>query len=208
MKERAMSITPPTVGNSFQVPPVPVRRFTVDEYHRMLQTGILREGDPFELLEGWIVPKMTRNPPHDVALGLAEDEIGRRLPPNWFRRGQSAVTTPESEPEPDLAIVRGNRRDFVNRHPSADEMGLVAEVADTSLAQDRTVKARVYARSNISVYWIINIPDRQVEVYTDPTGPDPNPHYRQRQDYRGDDSVPLILDGREIGQILVRDLLP
>src|SRR5437879_2759432 len=86
------------------VPPVPVRRFTVAEYHRMIEAGILGEDEPYELLEGWIVPKMTRNPPHDLALGLAEDEIGRLLPANWFRRDQSAVTAggsdPGSEPEP------------------------------------------------------------------------------------------------------------
>jgi Uma2 family endonuclease len=203
-----MSTGPYTTGEFYQVPPVPVRRFTVAEYQQMIQAGILREGDPYELLEGWIVPKMTRNPPHDLALGLAEDEIGRRLPPNWFRRGQSAATTPDSMPEPDITVVRGKRRDFGERHPTAAEIGMVVEVADTSLHQDRDVKDKIYARARIPVYWIINIPDHQVEVYTDPTGPDPAPGYRQRRDYRPGESVPLILDGQEVDQIPVRDLLP
>jgi hypothetical protein len=203
-----MSILALSSAGPAVIPPVPVRRFTVAEYHRLIETGILQEGEPIELLEGWLVPKMTRNPPHDLALGLAEDEISRRLPPGWFRRDQSAVTTADSEPEPEVAIVRGQRRDYGTRHPGPPDMGLVVEIADSSLAQDRTLKARVYARAAIPVYWIVNIPDSQVEVYTDPTGPQPDPAYRQRRDYTAAESVPLILDGLVIGDIPVKDLLP
>src|SRR6478672_548904 len=74
-----------------------VRRFSVDEYHRLIETGVLVEGEPLELLEGWIVYKMTRNPPHDVALGLADDVIDGRLPAGWHVREQSAITTADSE---------------------------------------------------------------------------------------------------------------
>jgi Uma2 family endonuclease len=202
-----MSISSQTAGDPNQVPPVPVRRFTFDEYHRMIDAGILREGDPYELLEGWIVPKMTRNPPHDLALGLAEDEISKRLPPSWFRRGQSAATTQDSEPEPDITIVRGNRRDYDQRHPHPQDIGMTVEVA-SSLQHDRAVKGRIYARAAIPIYWVINIPDHQVEVYTNPTGPCPAPHYQQRRDYRAGDTVPLVLDGQQVGMIAVRDLLP
>src|SRR5436305_4096318 len=87
-----------------QLPPAPVRRFTVDEYHRMIQTGILEEDDSVELLEGWIVLKMPRNPPHDVAIDLAREAIETRLPAGWRVRVQSAITTSDSEPEPDLAV--------------------------------------------------------------------------------------------------------
>ena len=88
-------------------PPEPVRRFTVDEYHRMIQLGILKEGDPVELLEGWIVAKMARNPPHDVVVGLVQAALSAVLPSTWICRGQSAVTTSDSEPEPDVAVVAG-----------------------------------------------------------------------------------------------------
>src|SRR5690242_18522787 len=142
------AITPPVVLSGL-IPPVPVRRFTVAEYHRMVQAGILPAGEACELLDGWIVPKMTRSPLHDLALGLAEDEIGRRLPLLWFRRSQSAVTTAESEPEPDLAVVRGRRRDYDTHHPGPGEMGLVVEIADSSLSQDRNVKGDLYARAGI-----------------------------------------------------------
>ncbi|HEY7311695.1 MAG TPA: Uma2 family endonuclease [Gemmataceae bacterium] len=201
------TILPPTL-NPWLIPPVPVRRFTVDEYHRMMHNGILAAGDPCELLDGWIVPKMTRSPLHGLALGFAEDEIERRLPTGWFRRSQSAVTTTESEPEPDLAVVRGRRRDYNTQHPTPANTGLVVEIADSSLAQDRGVKGPLYARAAIPVYWIVNLVDRTLEVYTDPTGPDPAPGYRQRQDYLAGNLVPLVLDGIEIDRIAVADLLP
>ena len=85
---------------------------------------------------------------------------------------------------------------------------MAVEVADSSLQPDRTVKGRIYARAAIPLYWIINVPDHQIEVYTDPTGPCPNPNNQQRRDYRAGDSVPLVLDGQEIGSIPVNDLLP
>jgi Uma2 family endonuclease len=190
------------------MPPEPVRRLTVDEYHRMIKSGILQEDDPFELLEGWLLPKMTRNAPHDLALGLCEDEIGRRLPADWIRRGQSAVTTDDSEPEPDLAVVRGPRRRYHQQHPGPQDTALMVEVSESSLTRDRTIKARVFARASVPFYWIINIPDRQVEVYSDPSGPTDQAAYRHRQVYADNDAVPLVIDGKEIDRIPVRDLLP
>lgn len=198
-----------TTTNSLEnQPPVPVRRFTVEEYHRMIDAGILQEGEPIELLEGFLVPKMTRNPPHDLAVGLLEDEINRCLPEGWFRRGQCAVTTADSEPEPDVAVARGQRRDYGTRHPSSEDLALAAEVADSSLDRDRTIKTRIYARAAIPTYWIVNLPANQIEVYTNPTGPTTNPQYQQHQIYRPGDHVPLVLDGQEVARIAVVDLLP
>jgi Uma2 family endonuclease len=197
-----------SLSSGAAIPPLPVHRISVQEYHQMIAMGILREGDPYELLEGWIVPKRTRNLPHDVALALTDQAIGSRLTDRWHRRGPSAVTTSESEPEPDVAAVRGSPRDYRHAHPGPPDMALVVEVAGTSLPEDRTVKGRIYARAAAPAYWIVNVADMQVEVYTDPTGPDPVPVYRQRQDYLPGDLVPFVLDGVERGPIPVQDLLP
>ena len=200
------TIHPPA---AFVPPPEPVRRFTVDEYHRMIHAGILKEDDPVELLEGWIVPKMPRNPPHDVSLALTQAALAAALPPEWICRGQSAVTTPDSEPEPDVAVVRGPIRRYVASHPGPADVGLVVEVADSTLTRDRTLKARLYARAGAPIYWIVNIPDRQVEVYSEPTGPGASmPAYAQRRDFAADAVVPLVLDGRTIATIPVAELLP
>ncbi len=189
-------------------PPVAVRRFTVEEYHQLISTGILGEDDPCELLEGYIVPKMSRNPPHDLCLVLLHTVLAKILPHGWFLRGQSPVTTADSEPEPDLAVVRGDPRDFRARHPGPADMGLVVEVADSSLERDESFKARLYARASVAVYWIVNIPDNLLEVYTHPTGPADEPHFRTRRDFRPDENVSLILDRATVGTVLVRDVLP
>ena len=84
------------------LPTLLLRRFTVDEYHQMIQAGILGEDEPVELLEGWIVIKMPRNPEQDLALEKADIAIRDRLPAGWRIRIQSAITTDDSEPEPTL----------------------------------------------------------------------------------------------------------
>jgi Uma2 family endonuclease len=201
-----MSVITPTRGGEGP-PPFP-GRFTVDEYHRMIQSGFLTENDPVELVDGRIIQKMARNPPHDGTIGLTQDTLKPLLPTDWRIRIQSAITTPDSEPEPDLAVVRGSLRDWTKRHPGPPEIGTLIEVADSSLDFDRTVKGPSYARAAIAIYWIINLVESKVEVYTDPTGPDPKPRYRKQQDYFGSDFIPLVLGGQEVGKIAVKDLLP
>ena len=203
-----MSVAASPPPSASPLPTLLVRRFTVDEYHQMIQAGILAEDEPVELLEGWIVNKMPRNPPHDATIQLANKVLTPSLPDTWDIRVQSAITTPDSEPEPDLAVVRGTPRDYLDHHPGPGEIGTLIEIADTSLDHDRTMKGRSFARAAIPVYWIINLHDRQVEVYTDPTGPDPQPAYRTRRDHGETDDVPLVLDGQEIARLPVRDLLP
>jgi Uma2 family endonuclease len=165
------------------MPPEPVRRLTVQEYHKIIQAGILQEDEAFELLEGWLVPKMVRNAPHDLALVLAEDEIGKRLPPAWIRRVQSGVTTSDSEPEPDIAVVRGPRRRHHQQHPGPKDIEMVVEVSDATLRRDQTVKQRINARAKIPVYWIINLLEMQIEVYSEPTGSKEKARFRQRRNY-------------------------
>jgi Uma2 family endonuclease len=184
------------------------RRFSVAEYHKLIKLGILTEDDNLELLEGYLVHKMSRNPPHDGTLQILTKRLLRLLPPGWDLRGQCAVTLPESEPEPDVAIVRGDERTYVARHPGPPDIGLIAEVADSTLDADRIDKCRIYGRAGIVCYWIVNLVDRQIEVYTAPTGPTPSPGYGQRTDYRVGDQVPLVLDGTTAAMLAVRDLLP
>jgi Uma2 family endonuclease len=184
------------------------RRFTVDEYHRLIEMGFLTEDDNLELLEGYLVHKMTRNPPHDGTLHQALKRLTRLAPPGWDVRVQSAVTLTDSEPEPDLAVIREDPSQYMNRHPSAADVGLVVEVSDSTLPGDRADKGRIYSRAGIPCYWIINLADRQVEVYTSPSGPTAAPAYARRQEYRVGDAVPLTLDGAAIASLPVQDLLP
>jgi Uma2 family endonuclease len=198
----------PASHPSADVPAEPIYRLSVAQYHAMAELGILTEDDPVELLEGWLVQKMTNNPPHTVATQLMQEALRSLLPTGWFIAGQALVTTVDSEPEPDLALVRGQIRDYLDRHPGSRDVALVIEVADSSLAQDQGIKKRLYARSEFPVYWVVNLVDRRIEVYTEPTGPVETPDYRHRRDYGPEEIVLMVLEGVDVGQLAVRELLP
>jgi Uma2 family endonuclease len=185
----------------------PVRRFTVEEYHRLGDACVLTEEDDVELLEGLIVPKIIRKPIHDAMVAAAGKTLTQFLPDGWHIRIQMAVTTSDSEPEPDLAIVRGNERDYLTRHPQPEDVALVVEVAETSLERDRN-KRQVYARAGIACYWIINLLDSVVEAYTGPSASGDKPQYSGEQTFRADESVPLEIAGQEIASVAATDLLP
>lgn len=126
----------------------------------------------------------------------------------WHVRVQSGFTNPDSEPEPDLVIVRGGQRDYVARHPGAADAALVVEVANTTLQEDRQLKGRIYARAGVHCYWIINLVDRKVEAYEGATGPTAAPGFSQAHDYVMADSIPLSIPGANPLLIPVRDLMP
>jgi Uma2 family endonuclease len=190
------------------MPMFPVHRFTVDQYHRMIQANILNEDDNVELLEGYIVPKMPRGDDHDTAIEQINHLLARLVPQGSSYRCQCALTLADSEPEPDFVVctpskVRGGK------HPRPADTFVVVEVSDSTLYLDRTVRHRVYARAGIPVYWIVNLEDRQVEVYTDPvTPPTGDPHYRTRADYKPGQDVPLTVAGAPAGTVAVDALLP
>ncbi|MBL8794428.1 MAG: Uma2 family endonuclease [Planctomycetia bacterium] len=203
-----MSIISPPAATLSQPPPYPIWKFTVNEYHQLIQLGVLSEDDRVELLEGWLVPQMPRNTQHDVTIDKSQDALRSQLPAGWRLRVQSAITTSDSEPEPDFAVVPGPPERYLAHHPFPQDIGMLIEVSDTSLDRDRNRKGPLYAGANIPIYWIINLIEAQVEVYTDPTGPAAVPGYRQRQDFKPGGSVPLVIGGQVVGQVAVSDLLP
>jgi Uma2 family endonuclease len=181
---------------------------SVAAYHKMIQSGALTEDDRVELLEGLLVTTVRKTPAHSHATRRLLVELEKLAPDQWHVWCHNAITTADSEPEPDISIVNGELRTFSRRHPDPKEVGLVIEIADATLDRDRTIKKRVYARANVPIYWIVNLVDRQIEVYTDPTGPADAADYRQRRDHGPADELPVVLDGAEIGRLAVRDLLP
>ena len=184
------------------------RRFSVAEYHRLIALGILTEDDNLELLDGYLVHKMTRNPPHDAAIQKGNKRFLRILPAGWDLRVQSAITLTDSEPEPDFVVVRGDENTYLTRHPTTADIGLVVEISDSTLQGDRDDKGRIYAKEGIACYWIVNLNDQQIEVYTSPSGPTPDPKYGQRVDYQMGGSLTLPLAGASAVQMAVKDLLP
>lgn len=139
---------------------------------------------------------------------LGSRALNKAAPSEWTIRVQCAVTLPDSEPEPDITVARGGPRTFALRHPAPADIGLLIEVADSTLQGDRIDKVRIYATAGIPIYWIVNLVERQIEVYENPSGPTSAPAYGNRTDYRVGDSVPFVLDGAVIASFAVADLLP
>ncbi|MGL6097376.1 MAG: Uma2 family endonuclease [Fimbriiglobus sp.] len=183
-------------------------RWTVEEYQRMAELGIIGPDERVELLDGYVVPKMPQNLPHRAAVMRLTTRLAGRVPAGWVVMTQCPIRLPGTEPEPDGAILRGVDTDYDARHPGPADIGVVIEVSESSLATDRGPKGHLHARAGIPVYWIINVVDRVVEVYTDPDPAATPPGYRTRTDFAPGQDVPLVLDGVEVGHIPVADLLP
>jgi hypothetical protein len=183
-----------------------VWKFSVEQYQQMIENGTIVEDAPVELLEGWIVTKMSKNSPHRITTRVTRGELERHIPDGYYLDTQEAILTADSMPEPDLAVIQGQPRDYPDNPPNAKFVVLVIEVSDSSLKRDRTVKQRIYASASIPIYWILNLQDRTLEVYTNPSPEEKR--YAEQIHYDADSLAPLIIDGKEITQLAVKTLLP
>jgi Uma2 family endonuclease len=182
-------------------------RLTVEQYHTMIRFGILTDDDRVELLDGFLVAKMRKCPPHVLARSLLRRSLERVLPVGWHINAQDPITLDTSEPEPDISAVLGTPGDYADRHPGAPDVGLVVEIAEASAVLDWGFRTRMYARARIPVYWVISLTKHQVEVFTQPSGPAEQPDYGQRQVFGVADTVPVVIDGKEIGTVSVAEFL-
>jgi len=164
-------------------------RIPVDLYHRMLAAGVFDEGPRYELLDGLLVEKMTKSPLHSVVTQLCQQAVSTRLSTTWHVRNQEPVTFDDSEPEPDLAVVRGRHIDFIDHHPGPGDLAIAIEIAESSLAIDRR-KSMIFARNQVPHFWIVNLPEQCVECFAEPTAD----AYLRRQTFRISDSLPIIQD--------------
>jgi Uma2 family endonuclease len=176
-------------------------RFTAEEYEQIAE---ILDDDRVELIDGYLVKKMTKLPPHVLACARVLAAITRLMPAGWHARpGEPVRLGQRSEPEPDVSLARGAPDDYSGAHPGPSDIGLLVEVADTTLPKDRR-RTQTYGPAGIPVYWIVNLVDRQIEVYSDPR-PD---GYATLAIYRSGQHVPVVLDGTIVGQVAVDDILP
>jgi Uma2 family endonuclease len=153
------------------------KRFTIDEYHRLIELKFLQESDRIELIRGELIQMVAKGTPHTVCGSILCRQLDRLLgdsPSETLReraviRGQDPITLPnQSEPEPDVAIARGKDEDYLAHHPYPEDIFLVIEISDSTLNYDQTTKLEVYAEAGISDYWIVNLNVRQLERYSQP----------------------------------------
>jgi Uma2 family endonuclease len=185
--------------------PSPLYRLTVEQYEAMADAGIFGERDRVHLINGCLVEKMTHHPPHAIADDLCGEALRLVLPPGWYIRPGKPVRIPglASMPEPDRSVARGSIRDYGGQHPGPADLALVVEVSDSSLDEDRK-RAEIYGKARIPVYWIVNLVDGQVEVYSNP-GPN---GYRTHEVLAPGHVLRVVIDGVEVGEIAVADILP
>ncbi len=144
-----------------------VKRWNRVEYERLVDKGVFVPGERVELIDGVLLVAEPQSSSHFAAVRLAELALARAFGAGWDVRGQGPIALDDtSEPEPDVAVVRGGPRDYVDAHPA--EPVLVLEVALTSLAFDRGPKSSLYARAGRPEYWIVNLVDRLLEVRRNP----------------------------------------
>ena len=178
-------------------------RWTRERYEQAVETGVFTTDDKIELLDGEVVAKMPQNTPHRTATLLTAAALREAFGDNAFIQDEKPIALSEaSEPEPDVAVVRGSIRDYAGEHPGPDALPLLVEVADTSLIRDRFHKASLYAEAGIEEYWIVNLTDRVLEVHRDPAGD----AYRTKTTLGPVDSVSPL--ARPEVSISVADLLP
>jgi Uma2 family endonuclease len=154
-----------------------VKRFTLDEYHQLIELGFLSEGgtlrdgkhDRLELIRGELIEMTSKGTPHTFCTSRFCRQLDRLLGDRAAIRGQEPIILlPNSEPEPDVVIARGNETDYLGHHPYPDNILLVVEVADSTLSYDQTVKLSLYAEAAIAHYWIVDLRAQQVERYSQP----------------------------------------
>jgi len=182
---------------------VRLRKWTREEYDRLVAAGVLGEDERVQLVEGEIVEMSPQSAAHATAVCLVEEALRRTFGEGFVVRVQLPLALgPDSEPEPDVAVVRGGPRDYRDRHPTGEETVLVVEVAESTWRFDRERKGKVYAEAGVGEYWILNLEERVLEVYRGPGGGG----YREELRYgEGDAVVPLA---RPEARVEVAELLP
>lgn len=180
-----------------------LRRWTTGEYYRLAELGILGPDERTELIRGEVIEKVTMNPPHAAGVDLIRDVLQAAFGVNRYVRTEKALTLADgTEPEPDVVVVPGGPRDYLTRHPETEDVFLLVEVSDTTLADDRSSKAQLYSQAGIAEYWIANVVKRQLEVHRAPSAFG----YADVQIYAAGQTVsPLTASGVSIA---VSDLLP
>jgi Uma2 family endonuclease len=192
-----LSETPPSDGQPT------LRLLTTSEYEQMIAAGIFNEDDRVELLEGVIVEISPKGKKHAASTDRVASHFIRLLGGRVIVRNQNPILlNDQSEPEPDLALVAPEKHEYAFRHPTPEDIYLILEVADTTLAYDRHSKGLSYARSGITQYLILNVNEMEIEDYREPS----EDGYRSKQTYRAGQRFDLVaFPGIKVK---VSDLLP
>lgn len=170
------------------------KRFTIEQYHRLIDQETFSTEERTELIEGEITQMAGKGKPHAVCCSLLNRELLKLIGNDAIVRCQDPIMLSNySEPEPDLAIARNREDNYLSNHPTPADILLVIEIADSSWEYDRQVKLSLYAKSGIADYWIFNLIENQLEVYRHPYQKPQSRSfdYRQKQIFLPNETVAL-----------------
>ena len=166
-----------------------LRPFSVKEYDWMIEQGILTENDNIELLNGAIVEKMPKGTKHanfnDIIANLFFQKLGQKV---WVRNQNPIWLDDFSEPEPDIVLAALNENGYEDKHPTPEDIFLILEVSDSTLSYDRTAKSAAYARAGIVQYLLLNVQERTLEDYREPSADG----YQSKQTLRDEQTFNLV----------------
>ncbi len=157
-------------------PLMAITKYSVDDYDEMIRLGVLTERDRVELIRGEIVAKMAIGPRHSTCVKGLNLLLTQRVAGRAIAGVQDPVRLPDSEPEPDISLLRPPKERYLTGHPQPTDIFLIVEVADSSLDDDPNIMRPLYAESGIQEFWIVNLRDECLEVYR---GPQPDGTYRE-----------------------------
>jgi Uma2 family endonuclease len=157
-------------------PLMAITNYSVDDYEEMIRLGVLTERDRVELIRGEIVPQMAIGPRHSTCVKGFNQLLTQRAAGRAVVGIQDPVRLPDSEPEPDISLVRPPKERYLTRHPEPADILLIVEVSDSSLDDDRNIMRPLYAEAGIEEFWIANLRDDYLEVYR---GPRPDGTYQE-----------------------------
>ena len=183
---------------------VQAKRWTREEYDRMVELGLLAPDSHVQLIEGEILEMPPQGAPHSAIIGVVHETLRAIFEgtPFHVRSQMPLVISDDSEPEPDLAVVRGQVRDYMRAHPIAADVILAVEIAGSTIGLDRRRKTKIYAQAGIPEYWIVALQEQILEVFT---GPGAAGYERRAVLRRGGSVSPTAKPDAKIG---VASLLP
>jgi Uma2 family endonuclease len=184
---------------------------TIDLFSRMVESGLVPRDRRVFLTNGRLYEKMAKTKAHGSIGAAVTRAVDRRLPPDWSLWPESTIVLdPTNAPLPDFAVVRSGDllgRAAPDRYPGPGDIGLLIEVAVTSLHDDLTTALERYARASIPVYWVVDVLGRRILIHTEPRVVDGRGEYARVETYRPGQSLPLVLDGQEVARIPFDELL-
>jgi Uma2 family endonuclease len=179
----------PILTGNFNGQTLKLRQITVEEYDQMIENGVFDENDLVELLNGAIVEKMPKGKKHSAATDRIAKFFDRNFGEFIFVRNQNPIWLDEfSEPEPDIVLAVPKADEYENSHPTPDEIYLIMEVSDSTLGYDRETKGAAYARAGIRQYLVLNVREKLLEDYREPSADG----FQSKQTYRAGQTFNLV----------------